>query len=229
MRRTGRAAGWPWSWSPPTAGQAPSSGPGSFRNAIVALAAIGGSTNGVVHLLALAGRLGIELTLEDFDRIGSGVPLLVDLQPAGRHLMDDFHRAGGLRAVLREVADLLDPEAGTVTGRPLVEHLADAELVDTEVIRPRDRPLQEAAGIAVLRGNLAPNGAVIKHIAADPRLLQHTGPAVVFDGYADLLARLHSLLLREEAALLALVQPVRGGGELAPVPPAAAGPPSRDR
>ena len=96
---------------------------GSFRNAIVTLAAIGGSTNGVVHLLALAGRLGVELTLDDFDRIGSGVPLLVDLQPAGRHLMEDFHRAGGLLAVLAEVADLLDPEARTVTGRPLVEHL----------------------------------------------------------------------------------------------------------
>ena len=95
---------------------------GSFRNAIVALAAIGGSTNGVVHLLALAGRLGVELTLDDFDRIGSGVPLLVDLQPAGRHLMEDFHRAGGLLAVLAEVADLLDPEATCVTGRPLVEH-----------------------------------------------------------------------------------------------------------
>ena len=96
---------------------------GSFRNAIVTLAAIGGSTNAVVHLLAIAGRLGVDLTLADFDRIGSGVPLLVDLQPAGRHLMDDFHRAGGLLAVLREVADLLDPHAVTVTGRPLVEHL----------------------------------------------------------------------------------------------------------
>ena len=105
------------SWSPPTGGST-FLGPGSFRNAIVTLAAIGGSTNGVVHLLALAGRLGVELSLEDFDRVGSGVPLLVDLQPAGRHLMEDFHRAGGLLAVLREVADLLDPEAGTVTGRP---------------------------------------------------------------------------------------------------------------
>ena len=163
---------------------------GSFRNAIVTLAAIGGSTNGVVHLLALAGRLGVELTLEDFDRIGSGVPLLVDLQPAGRHLMEDFHRAGGLLAVLAEVADLLDPEALTVTGRPLVEHLEAAAIIDRGVIRPRAEPLREAAGIAVLRGNLCPDGAVIKPAAATPGLLRHRGRAVVFDSVEDLHARL---------------------------------------
>ena len=163
---------------------------GSFRNAIVTLAAIGGSTNGVVHLLALAGRLGVELTLEDFDRIGSGVPLLVDLQPAGRHLMEDFHRAGGLLAVLAEVADLLDPEALTVTGRPLVEHLEAAAIIDRGVIRPRAEPLREAAGIAVLRGNLCPDGAVIKPAAATPELLRHRGRAVVFDSVEDLHARL---------------------------------------
>src|SRR5215218_8318753 len=163
---------------------------GSFRNAIVTLAAIGGSTNGVVHLLALAGRLGIDLTLEDFDRIGSGVPLLVDLQPAGRHLMEDFHRAGGLLAVLAEVADLLDPEALSVTGRPLVEHLAGAEASDREVIRSRAEPLQEAAGIAVLRGNLCPDGAVIKPAAATPALLRHRGRAVVFESIEDFRARL---------------------------------------
>jgi dihydroxy-acid dehydratase len=163
---------------------------GSFRNAIVTLAAIGGSTNGVVHLLALAGRLGVELTLEDFDRIGSGVPLLVDLQPAGRHLMEDFHRAGGLLAVLAEVADLLDPDALTVTGRPLVEHLEAAAIIDRGVIRPRAEPLREAAGIAVLRGNLCPDGAVIKPAAATPELLRHRGRAVVFDSVEDLHARL---------------------------------------
>jgi dihydroxy-acid dehydratase len=189
------------------AGRRPSGflGPGSFRNAIVALAAIGGSTNGVVHLLALAGRLGVDLSLDDFDRIGSGVPLLVDLQPAGRHLMDDFHRAGGLRAVLREVADLLDPDALTVTGRPLVEHLSDAELVDPEVIRPRDRPLLEAAGIAVLRGNLCPDGAVIKPAAASPELLRHRGRAVVFDSIEDLHARLDDPALEvDETSVLVL-------------------------
>src|SRR3954468_3492127 len=107
----------------------------SFRNAIVALAALGGSTNAVVHLLAIAGRLGVQLSLDDFDRIGSGVPLLVDLQPAGRFLMDDLYRAGGLHAVLREVRDLLDPDAMTVTGRPLVSYLDEARVYDREVIR----------------------------------------------------------------------------------------------
>lgn len=163
---------------------------GSFLNAIVAVAAIGGSTNAVVHLLALAGRLGIDLTLDDFDAVGSRVPLLVDLQPSGRHLMEDFHRAGGLLAVLREVQDLLDPDALTVTGRPLVEHLADARIWDETVIRPRSDPLQDAAGIAVLRGSLAPRGAVIKPSAASPHLLQHRGRAVVFDTIEDFRARI---------------------------------------
>nr|MDT0663256.1 dihydroxy-acid dehydratase [Micromonospora sp. DSM 115978] len=154
---------------------------GSFRNAIVALAAIGGSTNAVVHLLAIAGRLGVPLGLADFDRIGADVPLLVDLQPAGRHLMEDLHRAGGLAAVLNEVVDLLDPDAGTVTGRPLVEHLAEAQIWDHEVIRPRAEPLKPHAGIAVLAGNLAPAGAIIKPAAASEHLLRHRGRAVVFD------------------------------------------------
>jgi dihydroxy-acid dehydratase len=111
----------------------------SFANAIVTMAAVGGSTNAVVHLLAIAGRLGIDLTIDDFDRIGSHVPLLVDLQPAGRFLMDDFYRAGGLLAVLREVRDLLDPTAATVTGRPLVDYLDAAPIWDPEVIRLRRR------------------------------------------------------------------------------------------
>jgi dihydroxy-acid dehydratase len=159
---------------------------GSFLNAIVALAAIGGSTNAVVHLLAIAGRLGVELSLDDFDRTGAGVPLLVDLQPAGRFLMDDFHRAGGLLAVLREVRDLLDPDALTVTGRPLVSYLDDAPIWDAEVIRGRAAPLLPDAGIAVLRGNLAPLGAVIKPAAASPELLTHRGRAVVFDTIEDM-------------------------------------------
>ncbi|WP_285641639.1 dihydroxy-acid dehydratase [Lentzea sp. NBRC 102530] len=161
----------------------------SFHNAIVALAAIGGSTNAVVHLLAIAGRLGVDLTLDDFDRVGSGVPLLVDLQPAGRFLMEDFHRAGGLLAVLREVRDLLDPEGVTVTGRPLVEHLDDAPIWDPEVIRTRTEPIITEGGIAVLRGNLAPSGALIKPAAASAHLLQHRGRAVVFDSIEDFHAR----------------------------------------
>jgi dihydroxy-acid dehydratase len=163
---------------------------GSFRNAIVALAAIGGSTNGVVHLLAIAGRLGVPLAIDDFDRIGSGVPLLTDLQPAGRHLMEDFHRAGGLHAVLHEVADLLDPEAVTATGRPLVDYLGEAQIWDHEVIRARGEPLQPEAGIAVLRGSLAPGSAIIKPAAASPHLLTHRGRAVVFDTIEDLHARI---------------------------------------
>ncbi|GAA4195506.1 IlvD/Edd family dehydratase [Streptosporangium oxazolinicum] len=163
---------------------------GSFLNAIVALAAIGGSTNAVVHLLAIAGRLGVELSLDDFDRTGAGVPLLADLQPAGRHLMEDFHRAGGLLAVLREVRDLLDPDALTVTGRPLADHLDDAGIWDQTVIRPRDQPLREAAGIAVLYGDLAPSGAVIKPAAASPELMRHRGRALVFDSVEDMRARI---------------------------------------
>jgi dihydroxy-acid dehydratase len=165
---------------------------GSFENAIVAVAALGGSTNAVVHLLAIAGRLGIDLTLDDFDRVGGNVPLLVDLQPAGRFLMDDLFRAGGLLAVLNEVRDLLDPDALTVDGKPLVDHLDGAEIWDQEVIHPRTAPLQAHAGIAVLRGNLAPNGAVIKPAAASPHLVRHRGRAVVFDSIEDLHARLDS-------------------------------------
>jgi len=163
---------------------------GSFHNAIVALAAIGGSTNAVVHLLAIAGRLGIDLTIDDFDRIGADVPLLVNLQPAGRYLMDDFHRAGGFLAVLREVRDLLDPDVLTVTGRPLVEYLDEAHVWDADVILPRDAPLIPRAGISVLRGSLAPGGAIIKPAAASPRLLTHRGPAVVFHSIEDFHARI---------------------------------------
>ena len=163
---------------------------GSFLNAIVALAAIGGSTNAVVHLLAIAGRLGIDLRQDDFDAVGSAVPLLVDLQPSGRFLMEDFFRAGGLRAVLREVQDLLDPAALTVTGKPLVDELGDAQIWDREVIRPRSDPLQAHAGIAVLYGNLAPDGAVIKPSAASPHLMKHRGRAMVFDSIEDMHTRI---------------------------------------
>jgi dihydroxy-acid dehydratase len=162
----------------------------SFHNAIVALAAIGGSTNAVVHLLAIAGRLGVDLTIDDFDRIGADVPLLVNLQPAGRYLMDDLYRAGGFLAVMREVRDLLDPDALTVTGRPFVEHLDDARIWDPDVISTRDAPLQRAAGISVLRGSLAPGGAIIKPAAASPHLLKHRGRAVVFDSIEDFRARI---------------------------------------
>lgn len=171
---------------------------GAFHNAIVTLAAIGGSTNAVLHLLAIAGRTGVNLTLDDVDRIGARVPVLVDLQPAGRFLMEDLHRAGGLLAVLREIRDLLDPQAVTVTGRPLVDALDDgtsegpehARVWDREVIRARSEPLMLDGGIAVLRGNLAPGGALIKPAAASPHLLRHRGRALVFDSIEDARARL---------------------------------------
>ena len=169
---------------------------GSLLNAITAIAACGGSTNAVIHLMAIAGRLGIELTLDDFDEVGARVPLLVNLQPSGAYLMEDLYNAGGLLAVLAEVKDLLDPTPITVTGRPLVDYLDDRAIWNTEVIAPRDAPLIPAAsddtagaGIAVLRGNLAPNGAIIKPSAASPHLMQHRGKAVVFDSIEDFHAR----------------------------------------
>jgi dihydroxy-acid dehydratase len=163
---------------------------GSFINAIVTLAGIGGSTNAVVHLLAIAGRLGIKLTLDDFDKIGSNVPLLANLQPAGTHLMEDFFKAGGLLALLKELKDLMDPKAITVTGKPLVDYLDDAEIFDETVISKRSNPLKDSAGIAVLKGNLAPLGAVIKPAAASKELLKHKGKALVFDSIEDFHARI---------------------------------------
>jgi dihydroxy-acid dehydratase len=171
----------------------------AFRNAIVALAAIGGSTNAVVHLLAIAGRVGARLSLDDFDAIGADVPLLVDLQPAGRHLMEDLHRAGGLHAVLQEVRDLLDPEAITVSGATLVDEIGTGQIFDPEVVRSRASPLKPHAGIAVLRGNLAPDGAIIKPAAATPELLTHRGRAVVFDSIEDMHARIDDPALDVDA------------------------------
>ena len=163
---------------------------GSFTNAIVALGAIGGSTNAVVHLLAIAGRLGIKLTLDDFDRIGSRIPLLVNLQPAGEYLMEDLFRAGGLAAVMKEVEKHLDRSAITVTGKPYVDSLNGAEIYDNKVIKKYESPLQSEAGIAVLRGNIAPDGAVIKPAAASQNLLVHTGKAVIFESIEDFHARI---------------------------------------
>jgi dihydroxy-acid dehydratase len=162
----------------------------AFTNAIVTLGAIGGSSNAVVHLLAIAGRLGVKLTLDDFDRIGSRIPLLVNLQPAGEFLMEDLFRAGGLAAVLNEVKRYLDPTAISVTGKPFVDSLAGAEIYDSSVIKTHDAPLQPEAGIAVLRGNIAPDGAVIKPAAASKNLLVHTGKAVIFESIEDFHARI---------------------------------------
>ncbi|WP_349261669.1 IlvD/Edd family dehydratase [Geminicoccus sp.] len=159
--------------------------PAAFANAIRVNGAIGGSTNAVVHLLAIAGRIGVDLTLEDWDRLGRDVPCLLDLMPSGRFLMEDFCYAGGLPALMSRIADLLDLDALTVSGQTVGQNIAAAQVFDDEVIRPRDRPLAAQGGIAVLRGNLAPGGAIIKPSAATPELMQHRGRAVVFEDIDD--------------------------------------------
>ena len=162
----------------------------SFINAIIAVAAVGGSSNSVVHLLAIAGRLGVNLTLEDFDRAGRDVPLLANLAPSGQFLMDDLYRAGGLLALLSQISEKFSQVPITVTGNPLVSYMKDVEVFDSSVIKSPANPLMENAGIAVLKGNLAPNGAIIKPSAATPALLVHRGPALVFDSVEDLHLRI---------------------------------------
>jgi dihydroxy-acid dehydratase len=161
----------------------------SFENAIRVNAALGGSTNAVVHLLALAGRLGVPLALDDFDKLAADLPTLVDLMPSGRFLMEDFCYAGGVGALVAELGDRLDGSARTVTGRTLAENYADAECFDRDVIRPFSNPVKPVGShIAVLHGNLAPHGAVIKQSAAAPELMQHRGRARVWDRVEDYLA-----------------------------------------
>src|SRR5688572_24105682 len=161
----------------------------SFDNAIVTLMAMGGSTNALIHLVAMAGRAGIKLPLERFNDFSSKVPLLANVRPSGdRYLMEDFYYAGGLRALLHELKDLLDVRCGTVNGKSLGENLEGARIYNEDVIRKRSNPLKESGGLVVLRGNLAPNGAVIK--AAATKITRHTGKAVVFDDYNDMAARI---------------------------------------
>jgi dihydroxy-acid dehydratase len=157
----------------------------AFENAIRACAAIGGSTNAVIHLIALARRIGVELTLDDWDRAGSDVHCLVNLMPSGKYLMEDFYYAGGLPAVLREIGPLLHKDALTVNGKTLWDNVKDAPCWSREVIFPLDRPFKENTGISVLRGNLCPDGAIIKPSAATPALMQHRGRAVVFESIED--------------------------------------------
>lgn len=171
----------------------------AFANAIRVCAAIGGSTNAVVHLLAIAGRLGIDFELDDWDRFGTDIPLLVNLMPAGEHLMEDFYYAGGLPAVMRELGDRLDGDVHTVSGVSLGEQISGAERIGTDVIRPISDPLRDDAGITVLRGNLAPDGAIIKPAAATGALLQHTGRAVVFENIEDFKARIDDPALEVDA------------------------------
>ncbi len=156
----------------------------AFEDAVTTVLGLGGSTNAVIHLIAMAGRAGVTLTLDDFDRIARTVPVLANVRPGGRtYLMEDFHFAGGLPGFLSRITDLLHLDRPTVSHDSLREQLADARVHDDDVIRPRENPVAAEGGVAVLRGNLCPDGAVIKHIAAEPHLLRHTGPAVVFDDY----------------------------------------------
>jgi dihydroxy-acid dehydratase len=162
----------------------------SFRNAVTTVLALGGSTNAIVHLLAMARRAGIKLDLDAFDRLARQVPLLANLRPSGKYLMEDFYYAGGLRALLNSLGDRLERGARTVSGRTLDEDLAGARIFNDDVIRTVDKALVASDSLAVLRGNLAPDGAVIKPPAAEPRLHRHSGKAVVFADYNDMAARI---------------------------------------
>jgi dihydroxy-acid dehydratase len=162
----------------------------AFENAVTTAMALGGSTNAIIHLIAMAGRAGAVLDLDRFDALSKRTPFIADIRPSGRFLMEDFFYAGGLRAALSRLRDLLQLDCVTVTGRTLGEEIDGAVVCNDEVIRPRENAIGPEGGVAVLRGNLAPDGAVIKHTAADKRLLRHAGPAVVFSDYNDLERRL---------------------------------------
>ncbi len=162
----------------------------NFENAIRVNGAIGGSTNAVVHLLALAGRVGVDLSLDDWDRLGHDVPCLVNLMPSGRYLMEDFYYAGGLPAVIREIGELINKDALTVNGKTIRDNCQDAECYNREVIHTLDAPFKPHGGIAVLRGNLAPDGAILKPSAASPELMKHRGRAVVFEDIDHYKARI---------------------------------------
>jgi dihydroxy-acid dehydratase len=167
----------------------------SFENAIAVDMALGGSTNAIVHLVAMAGRLGIKLPLEKFDEISRKIPLLANMRPAGKYLMEEFYLAGGLQALLNGMRELLHTDVPTITGKTLGEDIAEAIIHNEDVIRTPKNPLQPDGGTAILRGNLCPNGAVIKHAAATKELCTHTGPALVFDSYPEMKAAIEDMNL----------------------------------
>jgi dihydroxy-acid dehydratase len=162
----------------------------AFDNAVTVAMALGGSTNAIVHLIAMAGRAGVALDLDRFDALSRRTPFLANLRPSGEYLMEDFHYAGGLRGLMARLRDLLHTDAPTVSGRTVAENVEGAPVFDDAVIAPREKPLGPEGGLAVLRGNLAPNGAVIKHTAMERRFLKHAGRALVFRDYNDLAARI---------------------------------------
>lgn len=171
----------------------------SFDNAIAAVFALGGSTNAVIHILALAGRAGIKLTMQRFDELSRKTPLLANLRPSGSYLMEDFYYAGGLPALLRALSPHLNLGCLTVTGETLGENVANAEIYNADVIRGLDHPVLESGGLAILYGNLAPNGAVIKASAAEPQLLKHFGRAIVFDSFDEMNSRIDDPALDVDA------------------------------
>ncbi len=187
----------------------------AFENAITLFSALGGSTNAIVHLPAIAGRLGIDLPLSLFDEISRRTPIVANMRPAGKYQMEDLFYAGGIPAVLKQLLPLLHGEARTVTGRTLAENVSDAEIHDADVIRSMDNPMHPEGGTAVIHGNLAPDGAVIKHAAATPELLTHRGRAVVFRDMDDLRARIDDPDLdvtESDVLVLQNVGPVGGPG-----------------
>ncbi len=176
----------------------------SFENAMIASMALGGSTNAIIHLIAMAGRIGLKLTLDQFDAISSRTPMLANIRPSGEYLMEDFYYAGGLKALLNQLDELLNLDAICVSGMTLGEQIKGAKVFDDKVIRSLDNPVEKAGSTVILSGNLAPNGCVLKQAAADKNLLQHKGPAVVFENYADMKARLddEDLEVRAESVLV---------------------------
>ena len=174
--------------------------PAAFDNAVTTVLALGGSTNALVHLIALARRTGYQLSLDRFDELARRTPVLANLRPSGKYLMEDFFYAGGLRALLAQLGELLDLSQRTVEASTLGENIATAKIFNADVIRTRANPLVACDGLAVLRGNLAPDGAVIKPPAAEPQLLRHTGRAVVFDDYNDMAARIDDAGLDVDAS-----------------------------
>jgi dihydroxy-acid dehydratase len=187
----------------------------AFENAITLLCTVGGSTNAVVHLPAIAGRVGLDLPLHLFDEISRRTPLIANMRPSGQYQMEDLFYAGGVSAILKQLLPLLHGDAFTVTRHTLAENLQSGEILNSDVIRPLDDPLQPEGGLAILSGNLAPDGAVIKHAAATPRLLHHRGRAVVFKGVADLHARLNDPNLDVTADNVLVLQnagPIGGPG-----------------
>ncbi|MFN7890178.1 MAG: L-arabinonate dehydratase [Pirellula sp.] len=164
----------------------------SFLNALITQLTLSGSTNAIVHMIAMAGRAGHRITLDDYDAISKRVPVLADLRPSGKYLMEDFYNAGGLAALLQQLRDVLYLDAKTVNGKSLGDQIQNATVIDPLVIRDRSNPLWPTGGTCVLRGNLAPDGCVIKTVAADPKLQKHTGPALVFNSYLDMKQRINS-------------------------------------